>query len=191
MPEKYRFAGRSRNPAKDEFNALLNYGYGVLYSMVEKGCIIAGLDPYVGFLHTDSYNKMSLVFDIIEMFRIYVDETVVYLFSRRMIKDEFFEPLEQGMGLSKDGKAALIEALNKNFEETILYRGRNIKTRNTIQMECHRIANSLIRPGQELPEDYDQNILDEEEKEGGGEREGKSCETPAREPNAGQDNSSI
>ncbi|MCX6672934.1 MAG: CRISPR-associated endonuclease Cas1, partial [Methanothrix sp.] len=69
MPERYRFAGRSRNPAKDEFNALLNYGYGVLYSMVEKGCIIAGLDPYVGFLHTDSYNKMSLVFDIIEMFR--------------------------------------------------------------------------------------------------------------------------
>ena len=82
MPEKYRFRGRSRNPAKDEFNALLNYGYGVLYSLVEKACIIAGLDPYVGFLHTDSYNKMSLVFDIIEMFRIYVDETVVYLFTQ-------------------------------------------------------------------------------------------------------------
>jgi len=33
MPERYRFAGRSRNPARDEFNALLNYGYGVLYSL--------------------------------------------------------------------------------------------------------------------------------------------------------------
>ena len=158
MPEKYRFAGRSRSPARDEFNALLNYSYGVLYSMVEKSCILAGLDPYVGFLHTDSYNKKSLVFDIIEMFRIYADETVVYLFSRRMVKDEYFEPLEQGVGLSKAGKAVLIEALNKRFEETILYRGRNVRVRNTIQMECHRIANSLIRPGQELPEDYDQNI---------------------------------
>lgn len=166
LPEKYRFSGRSRNPAKDEFNALLNYGYGVLYSLVEKGCIIAGLDPYVGFLHTDSYNKMSLVFDIIEMFRIYVDEVVVYLFSRRMIKDEFFEPLEQGMGLSKEGKAMLIEALNKRLDESILYRGRKVKVRNTIQMECHRIANSLIRPGEELPDDYDQNILDLEEEEG-------------------------
>jgi CRISPR-associated protein Cas1 len=162
MPERYRFAGRSRNPARDEFNALLNYGYGVLYSLVEKGCIIAGLDPYLGFLHSDSYNKKSLVFDIIEMFRIYVDETVVYLFSRRMVKDEFFEPLEQGVGLSKDGKAALIEALNKRLEETILYRGRNVKTRNTIQMECHRIANGLIRPGQELPEDFDADILESE-----------------------------
>jgi CRISPR-associated protein Cas1 len=187
MPEKYRFAGRSRNPAKDEFNALLNYGYGVLYSMVEKGCIIAGLDPYLGFLHSDSYNKKSLVFDLIEMFRIYVDETVVYLFSRRMVKDEFFEPLEQGTGLSKDGKAALIEALNKNFEEMILYRGRNIKTRNTIQLECHRIANSLIRPGEELPEDYDQNILELEEEEDGA---GKgSCRGAADGPDAGIDNS--
>jgi CRISPR-associated protein Cas1 len=162
MPERYRFAGRSRNPAKDEFNALLNYGYGVLYSLVEKGCIIAGLDPYLGFLHSDSYNKKSLVFDIIEMFRIYVDETVVFLFSRRMVQDGFFEPLEQGMGLSKEGKAALIEALNKTLEETVLYRGRNVKRRNTIQMECHRIANGLIRPGQEMPDDFDLDILEQE-----------------------------
>lgn len=173
MPEKYRFAGRSRNPAKDEFNALLNYGYGVLYSLVEKGCIIAGLDPYLGFLHSDSYNKKSLVFDIIEMFRIYVDETVVFLFSRRMVQDGFFEPLEQGMGLSKEGKAALIESLNKALEETIPYRGRNVKRRNTIQMECHRIANGLIRPGQEIPEDFDLDIL---EQEGCRESDGKGRE---------------
>lgn len=158
MPERYRFAGRSRNPAKDEFNALLNYGYGMLYSMVEKACIIAGLDPYVGFLHTDSYNKKSLVFDIIEIFRVYVDETVVHLFTRRMVKDEFFEPLEQGMGLSKEGKAALIESVNKALEETVSYRGRNVKTRNTIQLECHRIANGLIRPGEE-PEADDWEVL--------------------------------
>lgn len=162
MPERYRFTGRSRNPAKDEFNALLNYGYGMLYSLVEKACIIAGLDPYVGFLHTDSYNKKSLVFDIIEMFRVYVDETVVHLFTRRMVKDEFFEPLEQGMGLSKEGKAALIESVNKALEETVAYRGRNVKTRNTIQLECHRIANGLIRPGEE-PEADDWDVLVDDE----------------------------
>lgn len=163
MPERHRFTGRSRSPAKDEFNAMLNYGYGVLYSLVEKGCIIAGLDPYVGFLHTDSYNKKSLVFDVIEIFRTYIDEAVVHLFTRRMIKDEFFEPLEQGIGLSKEGKAALIEAVNAVLDEPISYRGRNVKVRNTITMECHRIANSLIRPGTELAEDFDVNILDAEE----------------------------
>jgi len=144
VPEKYKFEGRSRNPAKDEFNTMLNYGYGVLYSMVEKACIIAGLDPYIGFLHTDNYNKKSLVFDIIEMFRTFVDETVVHLFSKRKVKAEYFDTIKNGLSLNKDGKAVLIEALNETFETTIKYKGRNIKTKNVIQFECHRIANKLL-----------------------------------------------
>ncbi len=43
MPEAYRFEGRSRHPAKDGCNAMLNYTYGVLYSLVEKACVCAGL----------------------------------------------------------------------------------------------------------------------------------------------------
>jgi CRISPR-associated protein Cas1 len=45
VPEAYRFEGRSRHPARDEFNAMLNYSYGVLYSLVEKACIGAGCRP--------------------------------------------------------------------------------------------------------------------------------------------------
>jgi CRISPR-associated protein Cas1 len=145
MPERFKFDGRSRSPAKDEFNALLNYGYGVLYSLVEKACIIAGLDPYIGFLHTDNYNKKSLVFDLIEMFRIFAEETVVYLFSGRKVKVEHFDEVKGGFTLNKDGKALLIEALNKTFDETIRYKGRNIQKRNVVQFECHSIANRMIK----------------------------------------------
>jgi CRISPR-associated protein Cas1 len=145
MPDRFKFEGRSRNPAKDEFNTLLNYGYGVLYSLVEKACIIAGLDPYIGFVHTDNYNKKSLVFDLIEMFRIFAEETVVYLFSGRKIKVEYFDEIKGGLTLNKEGKAVLIEDLNKTFDESIRYKGRNIQKRNIIQFECHNIANKLIQ----------------------------------------------
>jgi CRISPR-associated protein Cas1 len=145
MPEKWKFNGRSRNPSVDGFNCLLNYGYGVLYSMVEKGCIISGLDPYIGFLHTDNYNKKSLVFDLIEMYRIYADRTVVNLFSKRKVNDDLFDNIPNGLTLNKDGKAVLIQALNETFDNSINYRGRNIKIRNTIQYDCHSIANSLIK----------------------------------------------
>jgi len=145
MPEKYKFKSRSRNPATDEFNAMLNYGYGVLYSMAEKACIIAGLDPYIGFLHTDNYNKKSLVFDVIEMFRTFVDETVVHLFTKRKVKAEYFDTIQNGLSLNKAGKAELIEALNETFEKAIKYKGRNIKTKNVVQFECHKIANGLIK----------------------------------------------
>lgn len=144
MPDRFKFDGRSRNPARDEFNALLNYAYGVLYSLVEKACIIAGLDPYVGFIHTDNYNKPSLVFDLIENYRIWADEVVVNLIAGRKVKIEHFERIPGGFTLNKDGKAVLLTEFNAFMDESIRYRGRNIKRENIIQFDCHRIANELI-----------------------------------------------
>lgn len=144
MPDRFRFEGRSRNPAKDEFNALLNYAYGVLYSKVEKACIVAGLDPYVGFIHTDHYNKKSLVFDLIENYRIWADETVINLFASRKVKVEHFDNIPNGFTLNKEGKAVLLTDFNSFMDDSIRYRGRNIKRDNIIQFDCHRIANQLI-----------------------------------------------
>jgi len=145
LPEKFKFEGRSRNPAKDEFNTLLNYAYGVLYSKVERGCIIAGIDPYVGIIHKDHYNKKSMVFDMIENFRIWADIVVVKLFAARSVKKEHVDRLKNGFTLNKEGKKLLIENLNAFFDESIRYKGRNIKRVNIIQFECHRVANSLIK----------------------------------------------
>jgi CRISPR-associated protein Cas1 len=144
MPDRFKFDGRSRNPAKDEFNCLLNYSYGVLYSMVEKACIIAGLDPYVGFIHTDHYNKKSFVFDLIENYRIWADENVVNMFAGRKIKAEHFDKIPNGLTLNKEGKAELLTSYNNYLDESIRYNNRNIKRNNIIQFDCHRIANELI-----------------------------------------------
>ncbi|MCS3923889.1 CRISPR-associated endonuclease Cas1 [Methanosalsum natronophilum] len=145
LPDRWSFSGRSRQPATDGFNCMLNYGYGVLYSIVEKACIIAGLDPYVGFLHTDNYNKKSLVFDLIEMYRIYVDRSVIFLFSKKKVKDTFFDTIPNGLTLNKEGKVLLIESLNISLDNKIPYNGRNVKVRNVIQHDLHKIANSLIK----------------------------------------------
>ncbi len=145
MPDAWKFNGRSRDPAQDAFNCLLNYGYGVLYSQVEKACIIAGLDPYMGFLHTDNYNKKSFVFDLIEMFRIHIDRTVMNLFSKKQVHEGLFDKIPGGLYLNKEGKELLIKAVNETLDKEIEYKGRNVKVRNTIQMECHSIANSLIK----------------------------------------------
>ena len=131
-------------PAKDPFNASLNYCYGILYSLVEKACILSGLDPYVGFLHTDNYNKKSLVFDLIEPFRIYGDETVLYLFTGKKIKDEFFDFSDQAVSLNQKGKPVVVEAMNRHLDESIRYRRRNVKRRYIVQHEAHRMANILL-----------------------------------------------
>lgn len=145
IPERFKFEGRSRQPARDEFNAMLNYSYGILYSLVEKACILAGLDPFVGFLHTDNYNKKSLVFDLIEPYRILGDKTVFYLFSKRQVNKEYFDPIKNGIMLNKEGKKVLIAAFNERMETRVRHRGRNLKQKDIIQFDCHQVANELIK----------------------------------------------
>lgn len=145
LPHEWTFKERNRRPAKDPFNATLNYGYGVLYSTVERACILSGLDPYVGILHTDNYNKKSFVFDFIECFRVHIDEPVVFLFTKRKMHDSHFEPFEGGVGLSKEGKALLMNELNTRLDSEVVYRGKNMKVRNIILAEAHALANELIR----------------------------------------------
>ena len=148
IPEKYKFEGRSKNPAKDQFNCMLNYGYGIMYSNVEKACIIAGLDPYIGIMHVDNYNRQALVFDLIEMYRMYIDKIVFKLFSTKKVKSEHFDEVEGGYYLNKSGKELLIRIYNKEMEEKIKYKGRNIELQNIIQFDCHNIANRILKGGE-------------------------------------------
>jgi len=145
IPEKYQFKGRSKNPAKDEFNCFLNYSYGILYSSVEKACILSGLDPYIGIMHTDNYNKKALVFDLIEMYRGYMDDIVFRLFTTKKVFDECFDNVEGGYYLNKEGKKVLIEDYNKELETKIKYNGKNIEFANIIEYDCHRIANRILK----------------------------------------------
>lgn len=144
IPKQYEFSGRSKNPAIDMFNCMLNYAYGILYSNVERACIIGGLDPYIGIMHTDNYNKTALTFDLIEMYRGYMDEIVFSLFSKRQVKQDMFDKVQGGLWLNKEGKQLLIEAINKRFEDKIKYRGRMIALNNIIEFDCHTIANKIL-----------------------------------------------
>ncbi len=144
IPDDYRFEGRSSRPAKDAFNAFLNYGYGILYSKVERALIIAGLDPYLGLLHTDNYNKKSFVFDFIESYRVMIDEPVFYIFSRHKFQPEFIEPVHNGYKLSTAGKKFFAPLLLEHLDEIIRYHNKNRKRIEQIQTDAHAFANFLI-----------------------------------------------
>jgi len=144
IPEAYQFEGRSSRPAHDAFNAMLNYGYGILYSKVERALIIAGMDPYLGLLHSDNYNKKSFVYDFIEPYRSLVDEPVFYIFSRHKFSEEFIEPVHKGIVLSTPGKKFLAPVLLEHFDAIIRYHNKNRKRIEMIQTDAHAFANYII-----------------------------------------------
>lgn len=146
LSKNYQINGRSYRPAKDAFNAFLNYAYGVLYSRVEKTMIIAGIDPYVGFLHRDDYNYKSMVYDFIEPYRMFADKVVFGLFAAKKVNKAHTDDITNGCRLNKEGKVLLIEALNKHLEEDrIRYKGKNQTRATIIQFEAHQFANQLIQ----------------------------------------------
>lgn len=146
LADQYRFEGRSFRPATDPFNAFLNYAYGVLYSRVEKVLVIAGLDPYVGFMHRDDYNMKSMVFDFIEPYRIYAEEVVFKLFSAKKINDSHTSKITNGYSLNAEGKDLLMQSLLRFLEEDkIRYNGRNQARVKAMQMDAHQFANHLIK----------------------------------------------
>jgi len=160
LPQNYKFNGRSTRPAKDSFNAFLNYSFGILYSKIEKALIIAGLDPYLGYLHRDDYNQLSFVFDFIEPYRIYPTEIVFKLFSAKKVNNSHVEKITNGVSLNKKGKELLIETYNKFMEEdTIRYKGRNQTRNNSIQADAHIYANSIIKKNNQAENDNNFNKI--------------------------------
>lgn len=143
MPERYRFNGRSRRPAKDCLNAAINYGYGMTYAVVEQSVFAAGLDPHIGFLHTENYRKTSLVFDLIEPIRPVVDELIVKLFSDDHLDSKCFSHDNGGYMLNKKGKAVLIPAYNEYLLVRIKFNGQVGKLKDHIFNHCSQLAQQL------------------------------------------------
>ena len=144
MPKEFKFEKRSMHPAEDEFNAMLNYAFGILYSKVEKACIIAGLDPYIGIIHTDHYGKKSLVFDIIEGYRHLASRTVFSLFTQKRVQRYFFIKEGTSVTLSSEGKKIVVESFYNRLEKKVRYKNRNVSNLDKLQFECHELANFLI-----------------------------------------------
>jgi len=145
LPEKYKTLGRSQHPAKDIFNCLLNYGYGMLYGKVEGALIKAGLDPYVGVFHRDDYNRPVLVYDVIELYRIWIDYVVINLCIQHAIDENSFSIKEDGSyWLENLGRRILIQSVNDYLDEIINLKGIERSRATHIELDAHAFAQKIL-----------------------------------------------
>lgn len=150
LPTLYHFQARSQHPAKDMFNALLNYAYGILYGKIEGELIRAGLDPYVGIFHRDDYNKPVLVYDVIERFRMWADAVVVNLCMQHVIFEDFFEVSEKAWCLNDFGKKILITAFTDFLDEVVEHNSESASRITHIKKYCVSLATHLKQDKMDL-----------------------------------------
>jgi CRISPR-associated protein Cas1 len=148
IPEAYRFAQRSQHPAMDVVNAMLNYGYGLLYAKIEGSLIKTGIDPYIGVMHRDDYNRPVLVYDIIELYRVWVDYIVIALVAQNVITDEYYSVRSDGSyWLEALGRRVLIQSFNDYFDEVITQNGITRSRGQQIFLYAQDLAQKFKRYG--------------------------------------------
>lgn len=120
VPEALQFNHRTRRPPKDRFNALLGFGYALLYQAVFQAVVAVGLEPSLGFFHTPRSAAYPLVLDLMELFRVPLWDMVLIGSINRMQWDpgEDFAIAPGRVWLSPSGRKKAIELFEKRLTES-------------------------------------------------------------------------
>lgn len=108
----------------NSINAALNYGYGILLSNFNKEIVSDGYLTQLGIKHTNEYNPYNLSCDLMEPFRVLVDEIV-------------FNNIDKTF--DSDYKMQLVNVLNKRIN----YCGCEYYVTNAIQIYLDKMFNAI------------------------------------------------
>lgn len=100
---------------QDEINAALNYGYAILLSTVNKEVVSNGYLTQLGIHHKNEFNEFNLTCDLMEPFRVIIDNFVYFNKDRE---------------LDSNYKLDLVNI----FNNTYLYRGKKYVLKDIIKM---------------------------------------------------------
>jgi CRISP-associated protein Cas1 len=142
----WTFSGRSRRPPTDPVNALLSFAYGLLRSQVTAAVHLAGLDPYIGYLHEVTRGQPAMVLDLMEEFRALVADNVVLsvLNNREIQRKDFTESLGAFL-LSDGGRKTFLQAFERKLSDEFTHPvfGYRCSYRRAIELQARLLARHL------------------------------------------------
>lgn len=151
LDERLRYGGRSRRPSGDRFNALLNYGYGMLYREVLAAISAVGLHPGVGFYHRPRSAAPPLVLDLMELFRVpLVDMALVGALNRGTFDaDGDFVEAGRQVWLSDSGRSKAIELFERRKQDEWRHNvvGYSLSYSRLIELEVRLLEKELNGEG--------------------------------------------
>jgi CRISPR-associated protein Cas1 len=120
LDARFRFSGRNRRPPQDRFNALLSFGYALLYRDVMQAIRAVGLEPAFGFFHRPRSAAHPLALDMMELFRVSMwDMPLVASLNRLQWDAEAdFTCAGKQVWLSETGRTKAIEVYERRKEDS-------------------------------------------------------------------------
>lgn len=121
--EDFAFTRRNRRPPLDNINAVLSFAYTVLAGECANSLYSVGLDPYVGFMHSDRPGRISLALDFMEELRpIMADRFVLTLINTKALQSSHFEMQHNhAVYLNDEGRKVFFHAWQNRKKEKITH----------------------------------------------------------------------
>lgn len=121
--DDFYFDTRNRRPPTDNVNSLLSFAYSLATGMCSSALESVGLDPFVGFMHTDRPGRRSLALDLVEEFRaVMCDRFVLMLINKKMVSRKDFEKRENGsVEMTEEGRRNFITAWQEKKAQSITH----------------------------------------------------------------------
>lgn len=145
----FEFSQRHRQPPTDPINALLSFGYTLLFNNVLSLIIAEGLSPYFGNFHYGEKKKPYLAFDLMEEFRSpIVDTLMLNLINNNLLAIEDFESISgrEGIYLNDKSRRKFLNEFEKRMNEKTTYPivQSQFSYREIIQLQIRLYKRSLL-----------------------------------------------
>jgi len=141
---KWKFRTQRRRPPTDPINAMLSYGYTLLFYNTYSLLRARGLNPHVGYLHPMRPGHPALVSDFMEEFRpIIVDVVVLNLvLNNRVSPYEFSPPGPQGCLIGREAGKKFLQNLENKLNAKIKHPvdGISLDYRRCIEHQANHLA---------------------------------------------------
>ena len=121
--EEFSFSGRSRRPPLDPVNALLSFFYTLLMQDYRSALETVGLDPAVGYLHTDRPGRSSLALDLMEELRpVLADRLALSLINRRQLSSrDFTTAISGGVKMRDRARKKILVAYQERKQKELTH----------------------------------------------------------------------
>ena len=143
----FSMSGRSKQPPRNEVNALISFGNMMCYSQCLKAIHQTQLNPTISYLHTPGERRYSLSLDISEIFKpILVDRVIFRLLNRKELQEKHFEHRLNSCLLNPAGKKIFVQAFDERLNETIQHRSlkRKVSYKHLLKLECYKLSKHLL-----------------------------------------------
>ncbi len=144
LDKRWKFKNRNRRPPRDPVNALLSLGYTLMMSVVQQEIQLRGLDPGLGFLHSVTSGRESLVLDIAEPLRPGVDAFVLSLLDNILKPAHFFSNSQDGCRLNKEGRGLFYSSWASWRDEWPVLLDRQREKGKKLNFICRSIINDTV-----------------------------------------------